>query len=446
MNRCGLNRGDVDGGGFGGDEVGDQAGGHGAAGEADVAVAEGVDDGGAGAGAADDGDAVGGAGAVAHPEFDAVFGEVFRDFGDGAGHDVAEHAGAGPVGGGFEAGEFDGAGDAEAGLGGDDGDLGVVGQHGVVEADVDALEEGVVAAFGFQADAVAGGLGEVAGAGAGGDDGGVAFDLAGCGGDGAELAGFEAEAGGAGLDAGGALGFGVGDEGGDVCAGVEDVAAGLDEDGEGVAAVEGGLLLAQGVGVEFGPGDAVVAAQAPGEGLVLEGGAVGVGVEEAAAFDEVADAGFVGQAFVAFGGVGEERAEGAGGGLDAGDGEAGADEAEQPGEEFGQVGPADGQRAHGVGQVTRHFLPQARHADGHDGAGVEDGSVAVAGGLFAAGLAGFDDGDAVAVADEFDGAGGADDAGADDDDVARHVWFRRRFRRGSRRGRRRHASRRGSGP
>jgi hypothetical protein len=47
----------------------------------------------------------------------------------------------------------------------------------------------------------------------------------------------------------------------------------------------------------------------------------------------------------------------------------------------------------------------------------EPTTIAVARGLLAAGTAGFKDGDAVPVAQQFRRAGGTDDAGAYDDDV-----------------------------
>ena len=86
------------------------------------------------------------------------------------------------------------------------------------------------------------------------------------------------------------------------------MAAILDEHAT-VATIEGRFTLAQLVLGELDPLHAVLAAQAPGQRLGFEVGAVGEDVELAVALDQRSDTGFVGQASMPLGGVCQQRAQ-----------------------------------------------------------------------------------------------------------------------------------------
>jgi hypothetical protein len=95
------------------------------------------------------------------------------------------------------------------------------------------------------------------------------------------------------------------------------------------------------------------------QALCLERGTVGEDEQHALAGDQLDDAGFLGQAAMQAGAVGQQRRQAMGGGGDPGLGRAGLDEAAQPGQQLRQIGPPDRQRPQRIGQIPRHLLPQA---------------------------------------------------------------------------------------
>ncbi len=137
-------------------------------------------------------------------------------------------------------------------------------------------------------------------------------------------------------------------------------------------------------------------------------------LEPAAGADEVGETALLDDDVVRLVGVGEEGGQRVGDGLGAG-GAARQREADQPRQETGEVAPADRERAVGVAQVAGDAGEDAGGGDGHDAAEADDAGIAGRGA--GTGRQRVDQGDVVAVALEEEGAGAADNAGADDDDA-----------------------------
>ena len=208
-------------------------------------------------------------------------------------------------------------------------------------------------------------------------------------------------------------------QGRDIGAGIAALAVLLDQHGELVVPVQRRLALAQFVLVQFQPLRAVVAADAPGQGLGLERRAVGEGEQHALAGDQLADAGFLGQLAVQRRRIRQQRLQRPRRcAATFAAVEPACQEAPQPGQQARQIGPADRQRTQRIHQIARDLLPQPRRRHRNDRTGIEQRAVAVAGRLLAARAAGFDDRDRMPVAQQFDGRGQADHAAADDDDPA----------------------------
>jgi len=123
---------------------------------------------------------------------------------------------------------------------------------------------------------------------------------------------MDAEAGGTRPDPLGAECNRILDQPGDIGAGIAAIAAGLDQDAEGIALVEFGLLLAQLVRIEFKPLHPVVPAQAPRQRLLRKISTGRENVEQAAPLDQVSDPGLLGQTLVPPGRVGHQRMQRAG--------------------------------------------------------------------------------------------------------------------------------------
>ncbi len=147
-----------------------------------------------------------------------------------------------------------------------------LGMIGVAGEALGGVDHGVVAALGLQRHAVARRRRQLARPGAGGDDRPIAGDGVAVQRHRPQPTAGDVEAGGAAGDQARALGLRVLHQGRNIGAGIRAMAAGSDQHAEPVAPIERRLELAQLVGVQLGPFDAVVAAQVPGQ---LFGGEIG---------------------------------------------------------------------------------------------------------------------------------------------------------------------------
>ena len=95
---------------------------------------------------------------------------------------------------------------------------------------------------------------------------------------------------------------------------------------------------------------------------------------------------------------------------------AGGDEAEEPGRDLRQIAPADRQRPQGIAQHARHAPEDARHRHRLAGTRRDDGGIAHGGALPRRPVV--DQTDAMAVALQIERRRHADDAGADDGEMA----------------------------
>jgi len=209
---------EVEGGVFVANQAGDDLAGDGSEGLADHGVAGGDDQVFPVWGAADDGEAVGGAGSESAPnleEFELV--DAFEVVGGGALHGVDPAAIDGEV----HAGHLEGAGQAEEGSHGSDGDAGLHEQQGDVGERVGAVEGEAVTLGGLDGQFEAQIAGDAGGPGTGGKDdlGGAKFAASGIDGGDAAAGGGEAKGLGA-LQEGGPGGFGQASETGDEGVGV----------------------------------------------------------------------------------------------------------------------------------------------------------------------------------------------------------------------------------
>ena len=382
-----------------------------------MAVTEGVDDVRRAPRAADRRQRVGQARAVAHPGRDALFRIALLERRKHPVHVPQEHPGALPVRRRLEAGELDRAGDADAELhrGCDELAVGVgdrQARHRLGIADHE-----VVAALGLERQVVAELRRERLRPDAGRDHRAVRRNDAAVGADALEAPAVELESGCTRtLDpaavAQKALGEAV-----DEPVRVRRVPVLGDEHALDVVAGEGRLELAQLVGVELVPGDAVVAPELPGEALLPQALLRAIDEEVAGLLDEVLGAGVLEERRKRR----ERRAEDGAQGLRllahllrA----AGGDEADEPRRERRQIAPADDERPHRIGQPARHVADRARHRHRHDRGAVEAAGIAEGGAL--AGIAGLDQDDVVALALQEARRRDADHAGADHADRLLH--------------------------
>ena len=162
-----------------------------------------------------------------------------------------------------------------------------------------------------------------------------------------------------------------------------------------VVARQGGLQLAQFVGVELVDLDPVLAPQIPGEPVLLQAFGRAVDIEMAETMDEILGACRADQRLQCFEGRPDERAQGAGRRPRLFR-RAGANEPQQPRSERRQIAPAQRQRGERVKEPARNVPHDAGHRHRGDGRAVE--APGVAEGCAAAGLVLLDQKDTVAVA------------------------------------------------
>ncbi len=190
------------------------------------------------------------------------------------------------------------------------------------------------------------------------------------------------------------------------------------QDAADIIARQGGFELAQLVGVEFVGLDPVLAAQFPGEPVLFQALRRAVDVKMAEPVNEVLGAGVMHQRRQRFERRANQRAQRAGLRMNLFR-RAGADEADQPGGDRRQIGPAQRQRPERVEQPARHVPHHPRHRHRRHRGGVECAGIAKGGAM--TGLAGLDDKDAMAVALQPARGAHADHAGADYADPPRRA-------------------------
>ena len=180
------------------------------------------------------------------------------------------------------------------------------------------------------------------------------------------------------------------------------------------------MLVAQRFSGELPPPDADFTANPPAQGIGLELRSTGKGLQQAVLDDQLGHAGFGGQRLVQCRCAGQQQSQATGRGQHRILGPAGAQVAQQPGHRPWQVGGADRERSERIHDVAGQLPPDPRRGRRNDGVRRQPAGIAVAGRLFAAGIRRLDDGDGMAITQQFTGAGCADDAGSDDDDVQGH--------------------------
>ncbi|MEY9358827.1 hypothetical protein ABH994_001548 [Bradyrhizobium yuanmingense] len=398
-------------------ELGDQTAGAGRADQADMAVAESIDDVARGARIADAGTSVRHARAMAEPGLDARGRNVLRQFREHADEVVAQDLGALPVRRGLEAGDLDRAGGTQALVGPVHHQLGVGGHHRAARTCFRILDHDMIAALGLEREGIADRCGELFRAGAGRDHRGITSNLAGLGDDSHEPAALELQPGRLGAYVLRAAGDRMIGKGCNISAGIAAAPGLLHHDAEGVARIQIRLTLAHLVGIELQPFDADLPAQAPAE-IIVEIAARGEHVHHAVALDQLGDAGFFRERPVQQRRVLQEIAQRERRGLDPRRGPARQQILDQPGQRLRQVRPADRERAERVQEIARHLPPDAGLGRRDHRMRRQPPGIAVARRLFAAGLARIDQRDAVPLAQRLDRADHADRAGSDDGDVA----------------------------
>ena len=93
---------------------------------------------------------------------------------------------------------------------------------------------------------------------------------------------------------------------------------------------------------------------------------------------------------------------------------------QQPGRRLRQIPPSDRERAERIRQITRQLAPGAWPGRRDDRHGREPAAVAITGRLLAAGIAGFDDRDAMPVAEQLERGRSANGPGSDDGHMPAH--------------------------
>jgi hypothetical protein len=146
-----------------------------------------------------------------------------------------------------------------------------------------------------------------------------------------------------------------------------------------------------------------------------EGGLGAIDAEPARVADHMGDSRRLGQRPIGIAAAQRQFAQRDGAGLDPG-GPAGGDEAQQPGGDSGQIAPADRQRPQRIAQHARDAPEDARHGHRLAGARGDDGGIAHGGALARRPVV--DQGDAMAVTLQIERRRHADDAGADDGEMA----------------------------